>query len=420
MSFLDRLSHGWNAFKSEGRYEYQLSRQFDATSYARPDRLIIRPVTERSIIAAIYNRIAIDVAAISIQHVRLDKNGRYSETISDGLNECLTHRANKDQSGRALIQDVVLTLCDEGCAAIVPVDTKLDPKNTSSYEIETMRCGKIIQWAPDEVMVRLYNDRTGRREDIWLPKSLCAIVENPLYTVMNEPNSTLKRLIHKLTILDAIDEQVGSNKLDLIIQLPYTTKAEVRKREAEERLKDIEMQLTGTKYGIAYIGATEHITQLNRPVENNLLSQITYLTTMLYSQLGMDESVFKGTADEKVMLNYHNRTIEPIVSAIVDAMDIKFITKTARTQGQAIKFFRDPFRLVPAEQLAEIADKFTRNEILSSNEVRAIIGYKPVEDPRADELHNANLNRSNGETPIMVDNAQNDTSPDSGTNTVFK
>lgn len=407
MGFLGRLSHGWNAFvNGESRTE-RLSNYVTNLSYLRPDRITIRPVTERSIVAAIYNRIAIDVAAVTIQHVRLDKNGRYAETINDGLNECLTHRANKDQSGRALIQDVVLTLCDEGCAAIVPVDTKLNPDNTASYEIETMRCGKIVQWAPDQVLVQLYNDRTGNREEIWLPKRLCAIVENPLYTVMNEPNSTLKRLIHKLNILDAIDEQAGSNKLDLIIQLPYTTKAEIRKREAEDRLKDIEMQLTGSKYGIAYIGATEHITQLNRPVENNLLSQITYLTTMLYSQLGLDESVFNGTADEKVMLNYYNRTIEPFLSAIVDAMDIKFITKTARTQGQAIKFFRDPFRLVPAEQLAEIADKFTRNEILSSNEVRAIIGYKPVEDPRADELHNANLNRSKEESPIVVDSQTN-------------
>lgn len=407
MGFFGRLSHGWNAFINGADRNEWRPRYVENVSYLRPDRLTIRPVTERSIIAAIYNRIAIDVASVTIQHVRLDKNGRYAETIEDGLNECLTHRANKDQSGRSLIQDVVLTLCDEGCAAIVPVDTKLNPDNTTSYEIESMRCGKIVQWSPDQVLVQLYNDRTGNREEIWLPKRLCAIVENPLYTVMNEPNSTLKRLIHKLNILDAIDEQTGSNKLDLIVQLPYTTKAEIRKREAEERLKDIEMQLTGSKYGIAYIGATEHITQLNRPVENNLLSQITYLTTMLYSQLGLDESVFNGTASEQVMLNYHNRTIEPMLSAIVDAMDIKFITKTARTQGQAIKFFRDPFRLVPAEQLAEIADKFTRNEILSSNEVRAIIGYKPVDDPRADELHNANLNRSKDESPIVVDDPDN-------------
>lgn len=418
MGLLSRLSHGWNAFRRDGQQWDGPAWRDGATSYSRPDRLIIRPAIERSIIAAIYNRIAIDVAAVTVQHVRLDANGRYAETIKDGLNECLTHRANKDQSGRALIQDVVLTLCDEGCAAIVPVDTKLDPKNTTSYEIETMRCGKIIQWAPDQVLVQLYNDRVGERQEIWLPKTLCAIVENPLYTVMNEPNSTLKRLIHKLNILDNIDDQVGSNKLDLIVQLPYAVKPEIRKREAEERLKDIEMQLTGSKYGIAYIGASEHITQLNRPVENNLLSQITYLTSMLYSQLGLDESVFNGTASESVMLNYHNRTIEPMLSAIVDAMDIKFITKTARTQGQAIKFFRDPFRLVPAEQLAEIADKFTRNEILSSNEVRAIIGYKPVEDPRADELHNANLNRSKEESPIMVN--ESDDEGDSGSGTAFK
>lgn len=424
MSVLSRLSHGWNAFKTNGDTRLHTPVHIGGVSYGRPDRTVIRPVVERSIIASIYNRIAIDVAAVSIQHVRLDENGRYSEPIKDGLNECLTHRANKDQSGRALIQDIALTLCDKGCAVVVPIDTRLNPKLTASYEIETMRCGEVLQWAPDDVLVKLYNDRTGQREEIWLPKTLCAIIENPLYTVMNEPNSTLQRLINKLNLLDAVDKQIGSNKLDLIIQLPYSLKAQVKRQEAEERLKDIEMQLTGSKYGIAYIGATEHITQLNRPVENNLLSQVTYLTTMLYSQLGMDESVFNGTADEKTMLNYYNRTIEPILSAIVDAMDIKFITKTARTQGQAIKFFRDPFRLVPVEQLAEIADKFTRNEILSSNEVRAIIGYKPVKDPRADELHNANLNRAKEDTPIAVDTNEETNSPSESDNsagdTVFK
>lgn len=426
MRLFDRLAHAWNAFNGNDVGRWVNSQYFGGMSGSRPDRLLIRPGTERSIIASIYNRIAIDVACVSIQHVRLDENGRYKEPIKDGLNECLTHRANKDQSGRMLIQDVVLTLCDEGCAAIVPVDTDKDPFYTDSYEIESMRVGKIIQWAPDQVQVNIYNDRTGRREDMWIPKRICAIVENPLYTIMNEPNSTLRRLIRKLNLLDAIDERNGSNKLDLIIQLPHPVRNDMRRREADARLKDIEVQLTGSKYGIAYIDSTEHVTQLNRPVENNLLDQIDYLTNMVYSQLGMDETIFNGTADEKTMLNYHNRTLEPILSAISDAIDIKFITKTARTQGQSIKFFRDPFRLVPVEQLAEIADKFTRNEILSSNEVRAIIGYKPVDDPRADELHNANLNRANNEEPIIVD-VDNGYDGDPGTgvdnsakNTVFK
>lgn len=425
MRFFDRLSHAWNAFNGRDSVRWHSGNYFGGMNSSRPDRLVIRPGTERSIVASIFNRIAIDVASVGIHHVRLDKNGRYKETINDGLNECLTHRANKDQSGRMLIQDTVLTLCDEGCAAIVPVDTSTDPRLSMSYEIESLRVGKIIQWAPDFIQVNLYNDRTGQREDIWLPKRMCAIIENPLYTIMNEPNSTLRRLIRKLNLLDAIDEQSASNKLDIIIQLPYSVKSELRRKEADERLKNIEMQLTGSKYGIAYIDATEHVTQLNRPVENNLLNQVDYLTNMVYSQLGMEESILNGTADEKTMLNYHNTTIEPMLSAIVDAMDIKFITKTAHTQGQAIKFFRDPFRLVPVGQLAEIADKFTRNEILSSNEVRAIIGYKPVDDPRADELHNANLNRSKEENPIVVDDTDDEYDEETGVDnsakdTVFK
>lgn len=425
MRFFDRLSHAWNAFNGRDSVRWHSGNYFGGMNSSRPDRLVIRPGTERSIVASIFNRIAIDVASVGIHHVRLDKNGRYKETINDGLNECLTHRANKDQSGRMLIQDTVLTLCDEGCAAIVPVDTSTDPRLSMSYEIESLRVGKIIQWAPDLIQVNLYNDRTGQREDIWLPKRMCAIIENPLYTIMNEPNSTLRRLIRKLNLLDAIDEQSASNKLDIIIQLPYSVKSELRRKEADERLKNIEMQLTGSKYGIAYIDATEHVTQLNRPVENNLLNQVDYLTNMVYSQLGMEESILNGTADEKTMLNYHNTTIEPMLSAIVDAMDIKFITKTAHTQGQAIKFFRDPFRLVPVGQLAEIADKFTRNEILSSNEVRAIIGYKPVDDPRADELHNANLNRSKEENPIVVDDTNDEYDEETGVDnsakdTVFK
>lgn len=406
MKFFDRLNHAWNAFSGSDANLSVSDYYFGNTS--RPDRVVVRPGTERSIIASIYNRIAIDVASVSIQHVRLDENGRYKETIKDGLNECLTHRANKDQTGRMLIQDIALTLCEEGCVAVVPIDTTLNPNNTSSYEIETMRAGIILQWAPDDVQVRLYDDRSGQKKDVWVSKKICAIIENPLYTVMNEPNSTLRRLIYKLAMLDSVDERVNSSKLDLLIQLPFSVRSEVKKKEAAERLKAIEMQLTGSKHGIAYIDTTEHVTQLNRPVENNLLDQIDYLTQSLFSQLGLDKTVFNGTADEKTMLNYYNRTIEPMLSAIVDAMDVKFITKTARTQGQAIKFFRDPFRLVPVEQMAEIADKFTRNEILSSNEVRAIIGYKPVADPRADELHNANLNRSKDEAPIAVTDKETD------------
>lgn len=402
MRFSERLQHAWSAFNERDTPSRMASEWFATTSSTRPDRLRIRPGTERSIVVSIYNRIAIDVASITIQHVRLDENGRYKEQIKSGLNNCLNHQANRDQSGRALIQDVVLTLCDEGCAAIVPTTLPKQPSLCPLADMTAMRCGTIVQWNPDRVQVRLYNDKTGQRDDIWLPKEYCAIVENPLYAVMNEPNSTLRRLIWKLNLLDQVDEKVGANKLDLIIQLPYTIRSEMKKQQADNRLKSIEMQLSGSTHGIAYTDATERVIQLNRPVENNFMDQISYLTDMLYSQLGLDETVFNGTADEKTMLNYHNRTIEPMLSAIVDAMDIKFITKTARSQGQAIKFFRDPFRLVPAEQLAEIADKLTRNEILSSNEVRALIGYKPVDDPRADELHNSNLNRSADETPINV------------------
>lgn len=427
MRFSERLEHAWNAFRGKDPVRLEQASWFGGMSGARPDRLVIRPGTERSIIASLYNRIAIDVASITIQHVRLDKNGRFKEPISSGLNECLTHRANKDQSGRALIQDSVLTLCDEGCVAIVPTDLPKEPSLCPLADVTSLRCGKILQWAPDSIQVNLYNDRSGQREDIWLPKEYCAIVENPLYAVMNEPNSTLRRLVRKLNLLDQIDDKVGSNKLDLVIQLPYTVRSDLRKQQAESRLKEIEMQLTGSKYGVAYLDVNEHVTQLNRPIENNLLDQIDYNTQLLYSQLGLDETVFNGTADEKTMLNYHNRTIEPIISAVVDALDIKFITKTARTQGQAIRFFRDPFRLVPVEQLAEIADKFTRNEILSSNEVRAIIGYKPVDDPRADELRNANLNQESNIDPIRTngsgDEAEEDGGPgvdNSGIDTVFK
>lgn len=403
MGWFDSIKHAWSIFAERDPTKRRWNNTYFSAISNRPDRVVIRPGTERSIIASIYNRIAIDVASIPIHHVRVDKNGRYKETLKSSLEERFSVSANLDQTGRELIQDAVLTLCDEGCIAIVPVKTDIDPR-FASYAIESLRVGKILEWAPEAIQVSLYNEEIGERQDVWVPKKICAIVENPLYAVMNEPNSTLQRLIRKMNILDAIDEQSSANKLDVIIQLPYTVKGELRKRQAQERLKDIEVQLTGSKYGIAYIDSTEHVTQLNRPVENNLMDQIDYLTQMLYSQLGLDETVFNGTADEKTMLNYHNRTIEPILSAITDNMDRKFLTKTARSQGQKIMFLRNVFRLVPVEQMAEIADKFTRNEILSPNEIRAIIGYKPVDDERADELRNRNLNQNEGDTePVSVD-----------------
>jgi len=365
------------------------------SSNFKPDRTRLRYSNERSIIASIYNRIAIDVAALSFQHVRLDQNGRYLETISSNLNECLTVEANIDQTARALMLDAALSLFDEGCIAIVPIDTSINPSISGSYDIFSIRVGKILEWFPNHVRVELYNDRKGVKEQVLLEKKVVAIIENPLYTVMNEPNSIAKRLIRKLNLLDAIDEQSGSGKLDIIIQLPYSIKTQARKEQAEIRRLDMEEQLKGSKYGIAYSDATEKITQLNRPAENNLMAQITYLTSMLYSQLGISDAVFNGTADERTMLNYYNRTIEPVSSAIADELRRKFLTKTARTQLQTIMFFRDSFKLVPVADLAEAADKFTRNEILSSNEFRSIIGYKPSDDPRAEELRNKNLNDPN-------------------------
>lgn len=375
--------------------------QDSGMSYSyRPDRPRLTRGNERSIVTSVYNRIALDTSAISIRHVRLDENDRYLEDIKSKLNECLTIEANIDQTSRAFIQDVVMSMLDEGCVAIVPVDTTFDPNVTSSYDILTMRTGKILEWRPQHVKVRLYNDRTGVKEEVVVPKSTVAIIENPLYSVMNEPNSTMQRLIRKLNLLDVVDEQSSSGKLDLIIQLPYVIKTEARRLQAENRRKDIENQLAGSKYGIAYTDGTERITQLNRSVENNLMKQIEYLTNLLYSQLGITQSVMDGTADEKTMLNYTNRTIEPIVSAIVDEMKRKFLTKTARSQQQSIKFFSDPFKLVPVNDLAEIADKFTRNEIMTSNEIRQIVGMKPSDDPRADELKNANINQSNEELQV--------------------
>ena len=386
-----RLKSAWNVFfNRDPTSDYRYTGQ---TFYYRPDRPRFTRGNERSIINSVYNRIAMDVAAITFQHVRLDENDRFKEVMNSKLNSCLTLEANVDQTGRAFIQDVVISMFDEGCVAIVPVDTDRDPEN-GTFDIETMRTGKIIEWKPRHVKVRVYNDRTGNREDIIMPKTSVAIIENPLYAVMNEPNSTVQRLVRKLNLLDVIDEQSGSGKLDLIIQLPYVIKSEARRKQAEDRRREIEQQLAGSKYGIAYADGTERITQLNRSVENNLLKQIEYLTNMAYGQLGITPEIMNGSADEKTMLNYNNRTIEPIASAIADAIKRTFLTKTARTQKQTIMFFRDPFRLVPIADLAELADKLTRNEIATSNEVRQAIGMKPSSDPKADELRNSNISQA--------------------------
>lgn len=395
MNFIDRLQHGWNAFIGRDP-TYMPNEDFGAAYSYRPDRVRFSRGNERSIVTAIYNRIAMDVASIQIEHVKLDENDRFSKVIDSPLNECLNLEANLDQTGRAFIQDVVMSMLDEGSVAIVPVDTTTDPTISGAYDINSLRTAKIIEWYPSAVRLKLYNERTGKHEEIVLPKRQVSIIENPLYAVINEPNSTMQRLIRKLNILDSIDEQSGSGKLDLIIQLPYIIKTEARRKQAEERRQDIENQLSGTKYGIAYTDGTEHITQLNRSVDNNLMKQIEYLTNMVYSQLGMNQSILDGTANEETMLNYYNRTDEPIVSAIVDEMKRKFLTKTARSQKQSIMFFRDPFKLIPVSELAELADKLTRNEIASSNEMRQAIGMVPSKDPSADELRNKNLSQPNG------------------------
>lgn len=397
MGVLDRLRHGWNAFMNR---DPTYAQDFGPSYYYRPDRPRFTRGNERSIVTSVYNRIALDASAITIQHVRLDENGRFLSTIDSDLNKCLTLDANIDQTGRAFLQDAVMSMLDEGCVALVPVETDVDPNDTDSYKIFSIRTGKIVEWRPQHVKVRVYDERTGRKEDITLSKSSVAIVENPLYAVINEPNSTMQRLIRKLSLLDVTDEQTASGKLDLIIQLPYIIKTEARRQQAEQRRKDIEMQLAGSKYGIAYTDGTEHITQLNRSVENNLMKQVEYLTSMLYSQLGITQTILDGTADEKTMLNYYTRTIEPIVSAIVDEMKRKFLTKTARTQRQSIEFFRDPFKLVPVNNIAEIADKFTRNEIMTSNEIRQIVGMKPSDDPKADELINSNISQPEGKQTV--------------------
>lgn len=412
LTFGGRLKHAWNAFKSQEKGPaaaldtYAIDQSFFSLgvgSTSRLDRPRLRLSSERTIVASLYNRIAIDVSSVDLRHVRNDQNGGYLETIKSGLNECLTVEANVDQTGRELIMDIVMSMFDEGTVAVVPVDTNVNLTKTGSFDILSLRTGKITQWYPKDVKVEVYNENEGKKQEILLPKNRVAIINNPFYSVMNEPNSTLRRLIDKLNLLDAVDNQSSSGKLDLIVQLPYTIKSEARMEEAEKRKKKIEEQLTDSKYGIAYIDATEKITQLNRSLENNLMGQIEWLTTQLYSQLGLSEEVFKGTADEKAMLNYYNTTVNPILTAIIDEMNRKFLTKTARTQGQTVSFFNDPFKLVPVSDIAEIADRFTRNEILSSNEVRAIIGYKPVDDARADELRNKNLNPSEEGYPMTTE-----------------
>lgn len=392
---LEHAKNTWSIFneRNEAPINYGYSSTFD------PVLPRLKPSNERSIINAVINKIAIDVSSADLVHARVNEDGKYVEEIKSKLNECLRWNANIDQTGRTLIRDLVLTLCDEGVAAVVPVDTSINPMKSNSYEIKTLRVGHIIEWFPEHVRLRVYDQKDGIKKDVTLPKSTVAIIQNPLYTVMNEPNSTLRRLIRKLNILDVIDEQSGSGKLDLLVQLPYAVRTEHVRKEAEKRVKDIEFQLSGTKYGIAYVGGAEKVTQLNRPVENNLMTQIEYLTSMFYNQLGLSEEVFKGTANDKQELNYQNQTIEPILTAITEEMTRKFLTQTARTQGQAIVFFRDPFRMVPASELADIADKLTRNEILSSNEIRSIIGYRPSNDPRADQLVNKNINQNNIQSP---------------------
>lgn len=396
MTLKDRIIHGWNAFMNKDPTYYQ-NRGMAYSS--RPDRIRMTRGNERTIITSVYNRISVDCAAIDIKHIRLDEMDRYTETIPSGLNNCLSIQANIDQTGRALSQDIVASMLDEGVVAVVPVITDGNPKNGEDFDVLELRTGKIVQWYPKEVRIRLYNDSIGDFEEINLPKIMVAIIENPFYSVMNEPNSTMQRLIRKLNLLDFIDEQNGAGKLDLIIQLPYIIKTEARRQQAENRRKDIEAQLSGSKYGIAYTDGTEHITQLNRSVDNQLLTQIETLTRMLYSQLGLTEEIMNGTADEKAMNNYYNRTIEPIMSAIVDEFKRKFLTETARSEEkESVDFFRDPFKLVPTSELAEMADKFTRNEIMSSNEIRQIVGMQPSKDPGADELRNKNLSPAKGET----------------------
>lgn len=393
----ERLKKGWNAFRNNKDPTFEQAQWNVYSSTFRPDRLRLTGGNEKSIITAIYNRIALDVASISIKHVRVDENGRYKEEIKSPLNNVLTLDANTDQTGRALIQDAVMSMFDEGVVAIVPVDVKGDPILSDSYEIYTIRTAKILEWYPEHIRISMYDERTGKRDEIVIPKRIAAIVENPFYAVMNDRNSVLKRLVRKLNLLDAVDEQSASGKMDLIIQLPYAAKTPLKKQQAEDRRHDIESQLIDSKYGIAYIDGTEHVVQLNRAVENNMMSSIEYLTSMLYSQLTLTPEVMNGSAKEEIMLNYNNRTVEPIVAAIVDEMNRKYLTPTARTQGQRIQYFREPFRLVPINGIADIADKFTRNEILSPNEIRGIVGFRPSDDAEADKLRNRNINQAKQE-----------------------
>ncbi len=402
-SLSSRIKNAWNVFINGNQTRYS---DLGVNYSYRFDRPRMSRGNERSIVTSVYNRIALDVAAINVQHVKVDQNGRFLSTLDDGLNKCLTLESNIDQTSRALIHDIVISMFDEGCVAVVPIETDQDPEQPESYDILSVRVGQIIDWFPDHVRVRVYNEWTGKKENIVLPKRKVAIIENPLYAVINEPNSTMQRLIRKLNLLDVIDEQSGSGKLDIIVQLPYIIKTEARRQQAEKRRKDIEDQLSGSKYGIAYTDGTEHITQLNRSVNNNLMNQIEYLTSMLYSQLGITQSILDGSADEKTMLNYNNRTIEPIISAIVDEMKRKFLTEEARLNNESIMFFRDPFKLVPVNNIADIADKFTRNEIMTSNEVRQVIGIKPSDDPNADELRNKNLSAPSGKTEISNNKEQ--------------
>lgn len=388
------MKHAWNLFTYEDNPKRRAPTHGGASYYSNPNRPRFSRGNERTIVTSVYNRIAMDASSIELRHVKIDENNRFKDYIKSGLDNCLSLEANIDQTGRSFMQDMIVSLLDEGCVAVVPIDTTLNPNETGSYDINTMRVGKITQWYPDRVTVNVYNDQTGLRQEVTLPKRHIAIIENPLYAVMNEPNSTMQRLIKKLSLMDSADEEIATGNLDLIVQLPYAIKTEGRKNIAESRRKEIENQLNGAKYGVAYIDGTEHVTQLNRPIENNLMKQIEYLTNLLYSQLGITQTILDGTADENTMNNYYNRTIEPILAAIVDEFNRKFLTKTARTQGQAIMYFRDPFKLIPVSQVSEVADKFTRNEIMTSNEIRQLVGFKPSDDPAADELRNKNLSQS--------------------------
>ena len=393
MALGERLMHAWNAFRNKDP-SYGIGKYGEASYSVRPDRTLMTRGNEKSIVTALYNRISIDISAMDIKHVKLDDQDRYLSDIDSFFNECLTVSANLDQTGRAFIQDLVLSLFDEGCVAVVPIETTLNPRVSNTFDIKNLRVGRIIEWRPSEVKINVYNEETGQKEDIVMPKKSVAIIENPFYTVMNERNSVVQRLVHKLNLLDVIDEQTGAGKLDLIIQLPYVIKTEARKMQAEMRRKEIETQLANSKYGIAYTDGTEKVTQLNRSLENNLMTQVEYLTKLMYSQLGIDETILLGTANDQTLLNYQNNVLEPVIAAICNEFTRKFLTKTARTQGQCVKFFFDPFKILPTSQIAEIADKMTRNEIMTSNEIRQLIGLKPSDDPAADELRNKNLNQS--------------------------